>query len=310
VQPKPKPNFTTKILVTSTSFHIPHLHLGIFAIFLDNHLHISDYILETSQKRCTISALLHALRRVPTSNNTISIFYTDKEFPSYATNTYDSPTLDLSSALVQCFDDLLTNSDLIFPGFWFSKTWAGARTQEWQPQRREEATMKTIHMAPPLPPSRDRIFLEWRRNRKPFHRTDSRRHYAVFYDDPAPSLHPFTLGVLTSKSRSLQCAAFQLATHHAFDANYSTTFRPTAGDNTSCPHCGSLWTIPHVLFDCDAFWEQRGLILDPIHHNTIHTLFSSKSGGGGRLVEFLHATQALLRPLPPRPTDPPWTGTL
>jgi hypothetical protein len=65
--------------------------------------------------------------------------------------------------------------------------------------------------------------------------------------------------------------------------------------------------MPHVLFDCDTFWEARGPILDPIHHNTTHHLFSSKNGGR-RLIEFLHATQALLRPLPLRPTDPPWTG--
>jgi hypothetical protein len=64
--------------------------------------------------------------------------------------------------------------------------------------------------------------------------------------------------------------------------------------------------MPHVLFDCDTFWEPHGIILDPISHNTIHQLFSSESGGR-RLVEFLHTTQALLRPLPPRPTDPPWT---
>jgi hypothetical protein len=134
--------------------------------------------------------------------------------------------------------------------------------------------------------------------------TDPRRYYSVFFDDPSPTLHPFVLGVLTSKSRALQCAAFQLATHHAFHADYSSSFRPTAGDNTSCPHCGDLWTMNHVLFDCPEFWEPRGMVLDPIYHNTTHQLFSSKNGGR-RLVEFLHATQALLRPLPPRPTGPP-----
>jgi hypothetical protein len=159
---------------------------------------------------------------------------------------------------------------------------------------------------PPLPPSRERIFAEWRRNHPPFHHSNTCRHYSVFFDDPAPSLHPFIIGTLSSKSRSLQCAAFQLATHHAFHADYSASFRPTAGDNTSCPHCDASWTMPHVLFDCDTFWEARGLILNPTHHNTTHHLFSSKNGGR-HLVEFLHATQALLRPLPLRPTDPPWT---
>jgi hypothetical protein len=136
---------TTKILITSTSFHIPHLHLGIFAIFYHDSLHISDFVLESSPQRCTISALLHTLRRVPMDNNIISIFYTDKQFPSYITNTYDTPNLDLCTALTNCFDDLLTNSSLVFAGFWFLKAWVGAQTQEWHPQWKEEATMKTIH---------------------------------------------------------------------------------------------------------------------------------------------------------------------
>jgi hypothetical protein len=298
----------TKILITSTTFHVPHMHLGIFAIFFNNDLHISDYTLESSQERCTTAALLHALRRVPTTNKIISIFYTDKSFSSYVTSTYASPYLPFSSAIANAFDDLLTDPDLTFTGFWFSKAWVGARTSEWHQQRKEEATFRTIHILPPLPPSKDRIFLEWHQNLTPLRRSDTRRAYAVFFNDPLPSPHPFVTGVLSSKSRALQSAAFQLATHHAFHADYSASFRPTAGDTTLCPHCGHLWTMTHVLFDCDLFWEERGLILDPLHHNTTRHLFSSKDGGH-RLVEFLHATQALLRPLPPRPTDPPWTGT-
>jgi hypothetical protein len=268
----------------------------------------TDYVLETSQKRSTTSALLHALRRLPTAHKHISIFYTDKSFPTYATSTYSTPHLPFSLALTHAFNNLLANDDMTFTGFWFSKAWVGARAGEWHHQRKEEATYRTIYEHPPLPSSRDRIYSEWRRNRVPFRRSDSRRHYSVFYDDPAPSLHPFVIGASSGRSRSLQCAAFQLATHHAFHADYSSSFRPTAGDNTSCPHCSEPWTMPHVLFDCDAFWEARGLHLDPIYHNTIHHLFSSNNGRR-RLVEFLHATQALLHPLPPRPTDPPWTGT-
>jgi hypothetical protein len=298
---------STKIFITSTTFHLPHLHPGIFAIYFNNSLHISDYVLESSQKRCTTSALLHALRRVPTSTKVISIFYTDKSFPTYVTMTHDSDHLSFSLAITNALEDLLADVDVTFTGFWFSKAWVGARAGEWHQQRKEEATYKTIYEVPPLPPSRERIFSEWRHNLSPFRRSDTRRHYSVFFDDPAPALHPFVVGTLTSNSRSLQCAAFQLATHHAFHVDYSASFRPTAGDNTSCPHCNDLWTMPHVLFDCDTFWEARGLLLDPIHHDTIHHLFSSKDGGR-RLVEFLHATQALLRPLPPRPTDPPWTG--
>jgi hypothetical protein len=214
--------------------------------------------------------------------------------------------LPFSAAITNALDDLLADTDLTFTGLWFSKAWAGAWVGEWHQQHKEEATLKTIYDLPPLPPSKDQMFLEWCQNCFPFRRTDPRWFYSIFFDNPLPSLHPFITGILSSKSRALQCATFQLATHHAFHADYSSSFCLTAGDNTSCPHCNSPWTMPHVLFDCDTFWEARGTILDPIYHNTIRQLFSSESGGQC-LVEFLHVTQALLRPLPPCPTDPPWT---
>jgi hypothetical protein len=108
---------STKIFVTSTSFHLPHLHLGIFAIYFNNALHISDYVLETSQKRCTTSALLHALQRVPTSTKIISLFYTDKSFPTYAMSTFTSAHLPFSLAITNVLDDLLADTDLTFTGF-------------------------------------------------------------------------------------------------------------------------------------------------------------------------------------------------
>jgi hypothetical protein len=108
---------STKILITSTSFHLPHLHLGIFAIYFNNSLHISDYVLETTQKRCTTSALLHALQRVPTTTKLISIFFMDKSFPTYAMTTYSSAHLPFLLALTHAFDDLLTDADITFTGF-------------------------------------------------------------------------------------------------------------------------------------------------------------------------------------------------
>jgi hypothetical protein len=263
----------TKILITSTDFHLPHLHLGIFVIYFNNSLHILDYVLESSQKRCTTLALLHALWQVPTNIKLISIFYMDKSFPSYVMSTYQSSHLPFSAAITNALDDLLTDTDLTFTGLWFSKAWVGAWAKEWHQQRKEEATLKTIYDLPPLLSSKDHMFLEWRRNRPPFHRTDPQQFYSIFFDDPLPFLHPFVTGVLSSKSRALQCAAFQLTTHHAFHADYSSSFRPSAGDNTSCPHCNTPWTMPHVLFDCNEFWEAHSSFLDPLYHNTIHELF-------------------------------------
>jgi hypothetical protein len=197
---------------------------------------------------------------------------------------------------------------LSFTGFWFLKAWAGAQTSEWHQQHKEEATMKTLYKAPPLPPSKDRIFLEWHQNHMFLQHNNLHCHYSIFFNDPLPPLHPFVTRVLISKSHALQCAAFQLVTHHAFHANYSSSFCLMAGNNTSCPYGGSSWTMPHVLFNCNKFWEPCSLILDPIYHNTIHQLFSSRDGSCC-LVKFLHVTQALLCPLPPCPTDPPWIKT-
>jgi hypothetical protein len=140
---------TTHILI-STTFHIPHQHLGLFAIFTSNFLHSSNYVLKTSQKCCTTSTLLHALCCLPKTHQHILIFYSDKHFSTYCTNTYTSAQLDLAVALTHCFDNLLTNEGLSFTGYWFSKAWVRAWTPEWQPLLKEAATMHTIHSLTPL----------------------------------------------------------------------------------------------------------------------------------------------------------------
>ena len=91
----------------------------------------------------------------------------DKSFPSYATSTTASAHLPFSYAIVNALDDLLTDADLTFTGLWFFKRWVNARAGKWHQQRKEEATYKTIYMEPLLPPSKDRIYLEWCRNRSP-----------------------------------------------------------------------------------------------------------------------------------------------
>jgi hypothetical protein len=131
-----------------------------------------------------------------------SIFYTDKNFPFYSTYTYASNDLDLNSALTSAFDDLLSNPLLCFSGFWFSKAWVGARTPEWQPFLKEATFVRTINDIPPLPPSSTRMFDEWRRNRISLHHRDPCRHYSVFSNDPSPTLHAFTKGVLSAKLRT------------------------------------------------------------------------------------------------------------
>ena len=149
------------------------------------------------------------------------------------------------------------------------------------------------------PPPSERLLEDWRAMWSPPTLGDPRHHFAPLGEPPHTMLHPFVTGVLTSQSRAYQSAAFQLITGHAFDAGYSLRFRRNAGDNTTCPHCGSLHTIDHVLFDCDHHWYPRATIIECDKNFLFSTL-----PGGKMLVKFLHQTQTLLCPLPDR-NDPP-----
>lgn len=83
-------------------------------------------------------------------------------------------------------------------------------------------------------------------------------------------------------------------------------FRPNTPDNIICP-CSSdappyktYYTRRHVLLDCPLYTEVR---IEAFGHDpTLAHIFQTEEGGR-RLGMFLHAFQAFLRPLPPRP-DP------
>jgi|SRR6266850_907935 len=89
-------------------------------------------------------------------------------------------------------------------------------------------------------------------------------------------------------------------TGHAFQADYSIRFRPSVDDTLSCPSCRDLYTTRHVLIECPDLLELR---TEHIHNYSFHRLFSTASGAKC-LTAFLHYSQQLLHPLPPRP-DPP-----
>ena len=124
---------------------------------------------------------------------------------------------------------------------------------------------------------------------------------------------PFIQGVLSRGNRRYFAAAIQITTGHAFEADYSDRFRPTAGDTTICPCADSdayasrdpnpppRHTIAHVLTECPLHSRARARHLhNPATPNQVLT----DERGGRHLADFLHHTQALLRPLPPCP-DPP-----
>ena len=122
---------------------------------------------------------------------------------------------------------------------------------------------------------------------------------------------PFLEGVLPLASRRLLCTCIQLLFDHAFTASYSDRFRPSSGDNTDCP-CGRTYitrdglslpfrnTLHHGLFHCHDHDEARDAHLP---FTSLDAIFTSARGGAA-LCRFIHASQAFLRPPPPRP-DPP-----
>ena len=122
---------------------------------------------------------------------------------------------------------------------------------------------------------------------------------------------PFLEGVLPLATRRLLCTCMQLLFDHAFTASYSDRFRPSAGDNTDCP-CGRSYitrdgmslpfrnTLHHGLFHCHDRDDARDAHLP---FTSLDAIFTSARGGAA-LCKYIHASQAFLRPPPPRP-DPP-----
>ena len=146
-------------------------------------------------------------------------------------------------------------------------------------------------------PSRVRMFAEWNEAYPP---RDSDPPYGPFTKPASHNLPLFVQGLGTHRSRHLQSAGMQIITGHSFQADYSDRFCQGANDNTRCTHCKWRFTLTHALRHCPALAEVRG---DTIANLPLSHLLST-SEGVAALCRFLHYSQVLLRPLPPRP-DPP-----
>ena len=297
----------TTIFLSSAPFHIPNLFLTIFAIYHSNVLTIADYCTASTPTQSLLLAATSSLKRVGDcpERREIKMFYSDAGLPTLGDNRIISSRVMLCNVLLNTFhhsiSSLLDTNPLSFlTGHWFSRRWVNARADEWYAPTVEAAFQATLTaMQTVQTPLSERLLEDWRAAWNPLPPGDPRRHFAPFSDPPDTTLHPFVKGVITAQSRAYQSAAFQLITHHAFDAGYSSRFRRNAGDNTTCPHCGDQYTIDHVLFECDHFWYQRATIIE-CDKSYLFSTFS----GGKMLTRFLHATQSLLRPLPAR-NDPP-----
>jgi hypothetical protein len=70
-----------KLFISTKPASRPNYSLGLFAIFIDNSLHISDYSTYPTASGALLLVLLHGLRRAPPSWEVL-IFFQDASFPS------------------------------------------------------------------------------------------------------------------------------------------------------------------------------------------------------------------------------------
>ena len=285
------------IFLSSAPFHTPGAFLHVFMIYHSSSLHITDFCIASTPTQSLLLAATSSLRRVGICPDQceIVLFFTDAGLPTLSdhriiSKSASSRNVPYINAFHRSLEELLNaNNHSFLTGHWFSRQWVNAHTSEWLAPTVEDAFQATL-MAPQILRSlpSERLLEDWRAMWTPPTPGDPRRHFAPLGEPPHTTLHPFVTGVLTSQSRAYQSAAFQIITGHAFDANYSLRFRQNAGDNTTCPHCGDLHTIDHVLFDCDHHWYPRATIIECDKN----FLFSTLSGGK-MLVKFLHQTQMM-----------------
>ena len=105
------------------------------------------------------------------------------------------------------------------------------------------------------------------------------------------------------RGRRLYSAGTQALSGHGFFQEYSSRFRPTAGDNVICP-CHAyprLFTRDHVLTQCPLHTTPRHRHFG--RYRTLDYILGTEDGGNA-FADFLDETGVFLRPLPPRP-DPP-----
>ena len=192
----------------------------------------------------------------------------------------------------------------------FSSQWLGPNGKDTHLQQLLEG-LQDPNLPPPTPTPKDAAFNKWRDSYSP---TGSSPAWLACQPTEGPSfLPPFIRGILSVASRRYLCTCLQLLFRHAFCAEYSEQFRPTAEDTTECP-CGTTTVLPHItihhsltvahgLLRCPDGDTARPSLLRHTRISPLPLIFSSEEGGKA-LCEYIHATQMFLRPLPPRP-DPP-----
>ena len=188
-------------------------------------------------------------------------------------------------------------------GFWACSKWAWPGQTDWTSTLREQefhATLSLPTSSHHCLSSKELMFMEWTNNFTPPPADNRHWHYPILADPLSVKLHPCTQGVLSTGSWKLQSAVFQIAMGHYFGADYSSKFRPTAGDRTDCSRCGEFYTANHVLENSNCYAIEREGLLDALLKHALTTFT-----GGQKLAKFLHTNQVFLHPLDPVPSDIP-----
>jgi hypothetical protein len=269
-----------------------------YAIFHNDLFITSNIHSAPTTQAAYLICLEAAFSRAPPSTDA-HFFYNDSSLPSFIFNHHLLPNIPHITRLTHTLDRSIPSRFANITGHWYSPRWSWPWKKNWTVHLLERATRLAISTPPP-PPSKTRMFEEWNED---YEARESDPPYLPFTQPSQPDhLHPFVQGVLESNSRRLQCAAFQIITGHSFQGDYSLRHRPTAPDNTTCPHCGRFYNTEHILFMCHQFAVPRMRLLVG-GYLSMHTTFSN-AHGGRRLCKFLKASNTLLRPLPPRPDQP------
>ena len=235
----------------------------------------------------------------------IFIFIPNKQLLHYILNFSKHHFLPFSRCL-QTFFSTFFSTDVCHRAeiLWFSTKWSAKVLDGVFKHLAEEAQLDTLPSPPSFSPAAKAI-VAWAET---YTLNARRSFYTIEPPNPThPQPPPFIRSTLSHGNCQYSSAAFQIATGHGFFANYSDTFCAHAEDSTTCP-CGEVlninlvWHSPeHVLFRCPLHSTPHVCHLRG--YSSLYTLLSSEDSGH-RLVKFLHYTQALLHPLPPRPDLP------
>ena len=240
----------------------------------------------------------------------VSVFLPSGDILPQVVNLRKHPFLHLSSSITHALDSFLSHDPAHHMGFYcFKKSWSGLPGKAALDALKTEAQdLPLLHLEPlSTPTTRPKQALASFTNQ--YHAIIADESYVqpAYIAATTPlsfSPPPAICGALSVNHRHYGSAFIQTILRHNFSAEYSLRVRSGADDelyyHCSRPQHPHLYTTTHILFRCPLYEEPQQCF---IRDRSRHFLFSTYEGAYA-LVQFIHYSQALLRPLPPRP-DPP-----